>query len=1384
MKHLPSFCHYMNFDVIFKILFILSFLKLYMCDDKIIYPANFTFGFTFYEVVELQDDDVLFLAKDGVHVFSSNFSIDYSDRRDVYANHLGINFAKRVILSKFNDGHVISYINLYLNFFSPIGKRLANIELKNEITGFKDATNYYGDSFSLVAFSVIDNNYYYFSGYVYNNYLYLYYNQVNTETLSHTKLDNIIYHPKSTTGSETTILEKRHSCELMYNSTEKLLTCFFITGDPKALSHASFKISSSNTILTIDNNINFYEIENCGSVKSCTIKDNPNKALVCFCAKTELRCLMYDIVNNIFKDLGGSFNNCDSDSYFGNTIKYFSKTNEFLVGHLGNSGSNYFHFLKYSDNFTLIYNATKMIISDGSSYYPARVSFLYLTPYRNYSLMVAYETDDGTDKSQRFFEQATIDEGKEEIEEEEYEEQIKYIEEEEKMEIEEKEEFKQEIEEKEYEEKEENVEEEEKEEKREKEEFKQEIEEEECEEEIKYTEEEEKVEIKEKEEEYEEIEEEEYEEKEEEVEEEIKEVIEEEIKIERGICEKENYPFYYEDDYICYNEKNKPENLYLNSLNKTYNLCYEKCKTCNKAGDENLHNCDSCIDNYRLINDSKYHNNCYEKCNYYYYFSSYDQYKCTDNGQCPEEASLLIRNKKKCIDDCKKDIKLQYNSECYDICPNNTKLNKKKICEENEKECVSSDYMFGVNLKDMNVTNIELCAKNYADEFTYTNNHISQYSSSEKDFSFILYKNKECIEKLNLNYSTVDFGECYTKVQKFYNITQDLIVSILKTNINKGNKPITFYQFYSPITGKKLDIGEICNDTNITIYENILSNMNFSSDLISLALDQNINIFDLDDPFYNDLCFHFKGINGKDVPLKERILSFYPNIVLCDDSCTMKGVNISTLTAICDCKVNVNTDNYLINNEIVMSNEIVSNAVSLIKENNLAVMKCYKSLFVYEYFKVNVGGFIMLAFLIINLLCMIIFFVKDSDNIQKYIYKVTDSYLTFVNKNIKKDSVNNINEPPKRKTCIQKVNVFNFEERLPTIQTSQNLLSNAKFSSFKRLKNKKLSISKIQNYENFFDNPDNKKNNLKKKIPSEKAEGIRIQGKKIPMKIAPEKNTKFKNIQMKKIPDKIIQGNRILETVNIKGKINKEITHIEKKNITGSKLDIDFNDYLNPLDDSCYRESLQHDKRKFFESFVDSIKADQLICNTFFDQDNIMPKSVKIIYLTLTISFYLVINGFFYNENLISELYHSDSDGFFSFLNGSFERLTSVSIIVTVLTYVLSFSLCDEDELKAILTESKKTLKTKSNHFVAKVKKSYIIYLCVSIFLNVFFWFYVSCFNNVYPNTKYDWIKSSMFLFIFLELLSTFKLFLEAVIRYFSLKKKLKQLFEFSQILG
>ena len=127
------------------------------------------------------------------------------------------------------------------------------------------------------------------------------------------------------------------------------------------------------------------------------------------------------------------------------------------------------------------------------------------------------------------------------------------------------------------------------------------------------------------------------------------------------------------DKYIC--SFNVPENYYLDNSDNIYKECYSTCKKCSQGGNNERHNCQECKEGFRFINDPfAIENNCYTQCSFYSYFIAMQNYQCTQS--CIFTGfQKKIEPKKKCIDDCKNDDEYiyEYNNECLNECPENTK---------------------------------------------------------------------------------------------------------------------------------------------------------------------------------------------------------------------------------------------------------------------------------------------------------------------------------------------------------------------------------------------------------------------------------------------------------------------------------------------------------------------------------------------------------------------------------------------------------------------------------------------------------------------------------------------------------------------------------------
>ena len=306
--------------------------------------------------------------------------------------------------------------------------------------------------------------------------------------------------------------------------------------------------------------------------------------------------------------------------------------------------------------------------------------------------------------------------------------------------------------------------------------------------------------------------------------------------------------------------------------------------------------------------------NCVTKCFYFYYYNSYGQYKCTKSNSCPEEAKFTIKGKNKCTNDCKKESLYQYGGQCNEECPQDTILDN-NICINNIVDSCTKNEIELVEF--LSNEDVDINIKRYSKEFGYTMKHVSLYYNNLN--SLLIYKDKNCIEELNINMPTVDFGLCYRKISsKLEPPTTDKLIVALFERKNDQKISTTSYFFYHPETGEKLDIEELCKNDEVVIKESVLSKLNNSDidlkDILYLT-GQEINIFNLSDDFYTDICYHFNSPNGKDVPLQDRVKSYYPNLTLtCDYGCINKGINLSSMESICQCKLSD-----LMNKELIKS---------------------------------------------------------------------------------------------------------------------------------------------------------------------------------------------------------------------------------------------------------------------------------------------------------------------------------------------------------------------------------------------------------------------------------------------------------------------------------
>ena len=498
----------------------------------------------------------------------------------------------------------------------------------------------------------------------------------------------------------------------------------------------------------------------------------------------------------------------------------------------------------------------------------------------------------------------------------------------------------------------------------------------------------------------------------------------------------------YDDDVLICLDK-KPEGYYLNE-DGFYKNCFESCKSCYGKGNKEDHNCSICETNYSFINESLYNNNCYEKCEYYYYFNESNEYFCTEN--CSGVFDKTIPEKNKCVNKCQNDsiYKYEYNKICYSQCPNNTYYNEEKgICIEEKylattyiiNESTNRDYNLveATSLKN-NITNID-----FKDS---SNNYINQSDKEISQFIFIteinyktnlaitgnnveiyqgiisnilkndLIKEEEIIFKgednrffhitnsqneLDLlkgvnnktnNFSIIDLGECQNILKEYYHINKNVSLLIIKfekvTDVSYERS--LQYEVYEPYNKTKLNLS-ICNNMTIDIYIPVILSEELQN-LYEELKDMGYNLFDINSPFYQDICTPYKSSNGTDVPLTDRINFFYNNEeTSCQSNCKFSDYMMESKYLKCNCDI----QNSEINTEETTkfsAKSIYQSFFSVLKYSNYKVLKCNKLVFTLNSLTRNIGSILTIIYFLIFFVFWVIYILKGINQLKRDVSKI------------------------------------------------------------------------------------------------------------------------------------------------------------------------------------------------------------------------------------------------------------------------------------------------------------------------------------------------------------------------------------------------------------
>ena len=278
------------------------------------------------------------------------------------------------------------------------------------------------------------------------------------------------------------------------------------------------------------------------------------------------------------------------------------------------------------------------------------------------------------------------------------------------------------------------------------------------------------------------------------------------------------------------------------------------------------------------------------------------------------------------------------------------------------------------------------------------------YEISGEDFTIsIKPTNSSYLE----NETHVNFIQCENTLRKELNISSSRIITFLQMEIeNKNEKSLINQIEYMAYDDNRKPLNlSLCNDSSIQIVYALKNNSLDMNEIISFK-DLGIDIFNINDSFFNDICQPYSDSNN-DIVLKDRIKEIYQNYSLCDDGCKYSQFNDTYMTISCDCKVK----NNISINETSLNLEQFDN---IDIESNFGIIKCYNLVFSLDGKSKNIGFWIFLFLIGIHIPFLLHYFCKGIKSIKEYILNEMrkNGYIKDKNINKTKSKIKTLSNPP------------------------------------------------------------------------------------------------------------------------------------------------------------------------------------------------------------------------------------------------------------------------------------------------------------------------------------------------------------------------------------
>ena len=520
--------------------------------------------------------------------------------------------------------------------------------------------------------------------------------------------------------------------------------------------------------------------------------------------------------------------------------------------------------------------------------------------------------------------------------------------------------------------------------------------------------------------------------------------------------------------------------------------------------------------------------------------------------------------------------------------PNNSFIPLSEILEQQEEIKILNLSSFEKN--DI-MENIEKIMDNTIIGETY------EYQNNE--LSILIYPTDS---KLLTNKTHINFMDCESLLKFHHNLSNDSIITFFQMEIsNKNDHSLTNQVEYQVFDEQKnqLDLS-VCNNSKINIFYGIKNNSNLDVTLINSFKDNGINIFNISDDFFNDVCYPYTD-NGKDIILEDRIKDIYQNFTLCEEGCSFEDIDIFNMLIACQCSIKENMTTII--------KEIKEEAAEKISSLNFEIAKCYNLAFSMEGKMNNIGFWILSFCFLLHIIFLIIYSCNGIKPVKDYIFNEMTKY-GYINPsaNRKKNDTNGNNGKNNEKIQRKKNNYKNFKQQKTGINNPPIKLKNSK-----KEKQYKKSI----------------RLNLKRKTQKGKKDSI-INNINV-------SNQFFINNNNNNNLQKSNNLNLNLISINLSDINKKNLYSLQESNIT--------------LYNYTMEEAFKYDRRNYCIIFYIYFLSKQAFFHAFLYRSPLEIFPLRFCLLLFIISSDLALNALFYFNDNISRKYRYTKNIFFSLLS-------------------------------------------------------------------------------------------------------------------------------------